>query len=82
MSIEGLPVGPKGYEWADSNVTMGWRLIVHGKTFGRVVWRQGVYQSQLIDITNTCIRTVASSKDPDEMFDHLLSLARIRCSQT
>jgi hypothetical protein len=70
------------YCWVDSDVTMGWRLIVRGIAFGRVVWRQGEYRAQVFELRNSSIRTLAASKDPDEMFDYLLSLARLRCSVT
>jgi hypothetical protein len=74
MSVE-------GYVWVDSDVTMGWRLVVRGIPFGRVVWRQGEYRAQLLG-WESGVRTLAASKDPDEMFDYLLSLARLKCSVT
>jgi hypothetical protein len=77
MSVD-MPVGPEGYLWVDTEVTMGWKLVVRGVPFGRVVWRQGEYRAQAL----RPLRTLAASKDPDEMFDYLLSLARIKCSAT
>lgn len=65
------------YEWVDSAVTMGWRLLVDGEVFGRVVLRQGEYQAQKIERYPSRVRTLMGAKDPDEAFDYLLSLARL-----
>ena len=77
------------FEWAEGHDTLGWRLLVNGQSFGRVVLRQMQHQAQRIEYVEdefgykrTCFRTLASSKDPDEMFDYLLSLARLKCSAT
>lgn len=77
------------YEWSDGQDTLGWRLIVNGSAFGRVVWRQKLFQAQKIvyveddyGYRRTCFHTLMSTPDADEAYDYLLSLARLKCSAT